>query len=55
MGSNPISAHQICTSGGMVDTLDLGSSAARHKGSSPFEGTKQFRDVYPLPDKESKG
>lgn len=29
----------ICGRGGMADTLDLGSSAARRKGSSPFART----------------
>lgn len=31
----------------LVDKLDLGSSAKRRKGSSPFQGTT-FRDVVQL-------
>ena len=32
----------LCGRGGMADTLDLGSSAARCKGSSPFARTIFF-------------
>ncbi len=41
MIKNTIKTHKIkCGSGGMVDTLVLGTSSATSEGSSPFSRTK---------------
>ena len=49
-GSSP-SGSTICGRGGMADTLDLGSSVARRKGSSPFARTNKkqpSKDIFHL-------
>ena len=42
--SDPLKSPYRCPSGGMVDTLDSKSNAARRIGSSPISGTSSTKE-----------